>query len=413
MESKPKRQRAAAAPRVWPQPPNDRDSPLKAHFRASGTLFELGRRAWLQRLKQTMGTQRFREWQSFCDGQPTVPERNNVYEFFETAEEINTLFSGQRDVSLAIAEWITGALTPEVPPGTRVIDLGCGSGILTGWLARSLPTCDVVGVDGVDNMLHAARQTQSAPRLSFHHWDYQQTPPADLGRFECLVSCLGVDFETVRQPAWDPSLTTLRDGLRYESQKQWVTPLLRNWRRVATASAHLYAVLRIPDLVGFLAVVDAATESGWRLYRETCSTVRAADGQSFPALVFQAADETATLLPEGDLLWLFASQGREGGQSLADLIDPQRRQRGTSGFHTETVASWLWQALTDKTILVDRIKSFDDGHRMRSVTGTSTHWAFQYSHATNGFTALALHPLEQAPVLKPKFHWFSLYDHDE
>jgi trans-aconitate 2-methyltransferase len=58
--------------------------------------------------------------------------------------------------------------------GLRVIDLGCGTGELTGRLAGALPGSDVVGIDNSPQMLERAR-SQERPGLRF-----EQTAIEDL-----------------------------------------------------------------------------------------------------------------------------------------------------------------------------------------------------------------------------------------
>jgi len=404
MDSKSKRKKPVKRPVVWPEPPQPGDSPLKAHFRASGTLFEITPYAVFQRLKKVMGSKRYNHWQAVCS-EEIGPEPVNVYELFVTAEEINTLFSAQRAESLSIAEWITSAMTPGVTAGSRVIDLGCGSGILTGWLAKQLPGCDVVGVDEVENMIRAAQQLHAAPRLSFHRWNFCEQPPAEIGLFDRLCTCLGLDFPCLVPQNWDLSLTTLREGSVYNGVRQWSTPAFEGWRQIAMEGAELYAVLRIPTVLQLLAVVDAAAESGWQIDLERSCKLQSPDGQRFPALMFRAASGAQPRSDESDLLWLFLGQDLRNPNRLPDLVCGRSAERPGMGFYVDPEASWLWRALTDKTIRVDQTQTLDGGVVMRSVTGTSTHWAFQYSRATTGFSGLALHSLDKADTLKPRFDW--------
>ncbi len=56
---------------------------------------------------------------------------------------------------------VLGALDPQ--PGERVLDIGCGPGLLAGELARAVgPEGEVAGIDLSENMLAMARELQSA-----------------------------------------------------------------------------------------------------------------------------------------------------------------------------------------------------------------------------------------------------------
>lgn len=58
----------------------------------------------------------------------------------------------------------------KVRPGLKVVDLGCGTGELTGRLAEALPGSEVLGLDSSPEMLRAA-QTRTRPGLRFEAGD--------------------------------------------------------------------------------------------------------------------------------------------------------------------------------------------------------------------------------------------------
>lgn len=85
---------------------------------------------------------------------------------------------------LAAAEWVIGSL----PAGSRVLDLGCGTGLPT---ARQLVEagCEVVGVDLSRGMVALAREY--VPGATFHRLDIADLAPDgphDLGRFDAVVA---------------------------------------------------------------------------------------------------------------------------------------------------------------------------------------------------------------------------------
>ncbi|GAB2589777.1 class I SAM-dependent methyltransferase [Streptomyces capparidis] len=89
-----------------------------------------------------------------------------------------------KEGQLAAGEWLLKSL----PPGARVLDVGCGTGLPT---ARQLSDggLEVVGVDLSAGML--ARARENVPRARFHRADIADLHPAgdlDLGRFDAVVA---------------------------------------------------------------------------------------------------------------------------------------------------------------------------------------------------------------------------------
>jgi ubiquinone/menaquinone biosynthesis C-methylase UbiE len=90
-------------------------------------------------------------------------------------------------------------------PGVRVVDVGCGSGELTGWMAELVGPAEVVGVDVDLTVLAIARERWSGHRAPprFILADAAAVPPA-LGRFDVVYARFLLSHQT------DP-LAVLRD----------------------------------------------------------------------------------------------------------------------------------------------------------------------------------------------------------
>lgn len=63
----------------------------------------------------------------------------------------------------------------------RVVDLGCGPGRLTAALAQRWPEADILGIDGSDEMIKAARESAATPdgRVRFEVGDVTRWPPGE------------------------------------------------------------------------------------------------------------------------------------------------------------------------------------------------------------------------------------------
>ena len=81
--------------------------------------------------------------------------------------------------------------------GARILDIGCGSGHLLAQIARAHPSAELVGLDywGADWEYSQGlcesnfRAEGLAGRARFVHGSASELP-ADLGEFDCIVSCL-------------------------------------------------------------------------------------------------------------------------------------------------------------------------------------------------------------------------------
>jgi SAM-dependent methyltransferase len=77
-----------------------------------------------------------------------------------------------------------------IPPGSRVLDVCCGTGVLTKALAEG--GAQVVGIDASAEYLDGARLTRSHPAITYEAGDCRQMRFLD-GSFEACVSSLALD----------------------------------------------------------------------------------------------------------------------------------------------------------------------------------------------------------------------------
>ena len=397
MANKKKPKRPKPRYRPGPQSPDQGDSPLKAHFRKSGILFGISQDAVAQRLGRLLGPDRFEEWQEINLAKMHGASIGDEYELIETQEELTTLFSLQSDISLKVADWIDRAVASAYSPGDRLLDLGCGNGILAAWFAAKYPASEIVGCDALASMITFARTLHSLPNLRFTEWDYQKPPDISLNTFDILLTSFGVDFPTGPR-AKDPlTLGTLKTADHYKQTRNFLAPYFKQWRAVANPHAALYAVLRIPDATMFLAAVDAAHEAGWAFDTGTSDCVSCGN-EHFPAMVFTACDTVGEPPNERNVraIWI---------QRLlrADCATPWR----------DSLAICLYESLSEKEILKEDSKTYSDGHTMRAIVGRTPDFAFQFAHATTGFARLLLLPIALAADAKLRFEWGEFMDIDQ
>lgn len=80
-------------------------------------------------------------------------------------------------------------LAEAVTPGCRVLDVGCGTGLLTRGLEESV---EVVGVDLSPEMLELAREGRPSGTWRVH--SYHEPIPEELGRFDVVLAVGCLDF---------------------------------------------------------------------------------------------------------------------------------------------------------------------------------------------------------------------------
>lgn len=93
-------------------------------------------------------------------------------------------------------------------PGSRVLEVGCGTGALLEQVARACPDCAITGVDPVPEMLAVARRRLPERVALSQAW--AEKLPFGAAGFDLLVSCNM--FHYIRQPR--EALAEMRRVLR-------------------------------------------------------------------------------------------------------------------------------------------------------------------------------------------------------
>ena len=84
-----------------------------------------------------------------------------------------------------------------LPPGGRVIDIGCGAGVATKQIATLVD--EIVGIDYSEGMIGRARSGENLPNVHFVVANVLELSPAEFGMFDVAltVRCL------INLPDWD------------------------------------------------------------------------------------------------------------------------------------------------------------------------------------------------------------------
>ena len=271
----------------------------------------------------------------------------------------------------------------------RIYDLGCGGGTLTSWLAAEYPNACVTGIDAIERFVDFASESVSLPNLGFRNWDYREAKPDELPKGDILVSGFGIDFSArTESERFSLESDDARELAFYAEKKEEAISYFRRWREICRDDGLLFAVLRIPIYEHFLAVMDAAHETGWS-FVEDQSTKLSVDDETFPAMTFQTSNSTLMNEEQAKALW------------IADIVS----ERFDRPF-LDTMAVAMFNVLNGKQVTQTESKVFDDGHTMVTSIGTCGPLAFTYSRATTGFARLALVSLSKLHTLSIRFQFF-------
>jgi ubiquinone/menaquinone biosynthesis C-methylase UbiE len=91
----------------------------------------------------------------------------------QNPEEIARLEAQQPGVAQALRLALSRCA---LPPRARVLEVGCGTGVLTAALAAALPTAQITGIDLDERLLAAARERCPEARIRFERQDAAALP---------------------------------------------------------------------------------------------------------------------------------------------------------------------------------------------------------------------------------------------
>ena len=123
------------------------------------------------------------------------------------ASDAYELYMGRwsRKVAPVFTTWVDPA------PGSRWIDIGCGTGVLTANILAACEPAEVLGIDSSDVFLRSAIADVPDPRASFRQGDAQAIPEPD-DSFDIAVSALTLNFLPDKDAAIREMARVVRPG---------------------------------------------------------------------------------------------------------------------------------------------------------------------------------------------------------
>jgi len=342
-----------------------------------------------RKLKKAMGKGGYAEYAEVCERVHSPDPRytlRSLYDTVTTREQAHLLFSHQSDTMVECFAWMAENLLKSMKGTKRVAEVGCATGLLSGALTRMEEFAGITftGFDREEHFLQLARE--AGDPIEYIAWDYS-CEDAPSGGYDLVMANLAIDFNSSVPRHHEIAATSLRGIEAYDSVNAECAQSLRNWRQLSSDGGTLLAILRLPSLLEFLALVDAAADAGWRIDLDRLEWIEV-DQERIPAMVFQAGDP-CTLEEQ-----VLASAWMAGSISSA---------RG--GIYENDEASTLYRLLGPKEIVKQGKQEYSDGNVMISEVARCGPFALLFAEATTGFGRLKIYPLHKLDRLEPKFDW--------
>ncbi len=113
----------------------------------------------------------------------------------QIASDFDALYSTSPAFRERYNVW-TSLLDKYIVPGAHILDLGCGSGIFSFYLAEN-KSCQVTGVDGAENMIGLCNQRRDAlglDQVKFLKAEIPLSPDTVDGHFDAVISSSVLEY---------------------------------------------------------------------------------------------------------------------------------------------------------------------------------------------------------------------------
>ena len=364
---------------------NTSKTALKKHLIKLGFKFGLSPEKIEERLYKMMGESRYNDYRSIADmGYEEGRTPHMLYEFPDNKNEALMLMSLDIEPAWESYHAISQDLQRLPNSDVRVIDLGCGLGGLTSWIAQVLPEATVIGVDRNDKLISYAQELNKNTPADYRVWDYDDNWQSDDGLFDVMICRFGIDFDG-REGRYDIGYDSYRDTEHYRVKYEEADKYFKAWSRVANTGCNLYACLRMPHTAHGLALVDCAHANGWALKIDE-SRFLSVEGERFPYLRFvfdssDAVDENCFIS-----WWMADDLSSSVSRELADDLALQ-----------------MYRSLSPKDVIKKEHVNYPDGNVLEVELGHCRVFSYVYCHTTRAYARLYMFARFEAHTAEAKF----------
>lgn len=190
---------------------------------------------------------------------------------------------------------LLGIVRTEAPKASTILDVGCATGELLGFLSSQLPSAKCSGVDVTDDLLIAARR--NLPAAEFVNASALDLPQRFTATFDltCAIGCMSIFDETQIETFWSNLFRVTRPGglivVLSPLNEFGIDAMIRHRKRPNGKAANW--------------------ETGWNVFsRETIGEIVEANGLSLQLKRFQLPID---LKPKDDPIrtWTIKTENRD------------------------------------------------------------------------------------------------------